>query len=165
MKLKVIMTLAVFCLGITSVQAESFNRYISAQAALADVDNSDNGVAAVMTYGARVPEISKRFFVEGEFTTTIVDPEPPGSEISYYTLGAYAAYIPMVTDTMGLRLRAGLIYQDISISGSGKSDDGIEASFGFGAIFNLGKTTNLIVEYTIHDAEIAHISAGIQFKI
>lgn len=156
--------LLVGCFAVTGVQADTFNRYINTQAALADVDNMDDGIAAVITYGGRVPEVSKRFFLEGEVTTTIIDPEAPGTEISYFTLGAYAMYAPMVTDEMALRLRAGLLYQNVSANG-GLDDDDVELSFGFGVGYTLGKTTNLVIEYTRHDEAISHISAGIQFKI
>ncbi|MDH5179378.1 MAG: porin family protein [Gammaproteobacteria bacterium] len=149
--------------GTASVQAETFNTYITTSAAMSDVDNMDNGISAQITYGSRVPEIGKRFFYEAEFTTSIVDPEAPGVDLSYYTLGAYAMFAPNITDTMVLRLRAGLLYQNVEVNG--KTDDDVEASFGFGVGFDLGKTTNMVVEYTRHDDDISHISVGIQFKI
>lgn len=154
-----------FLFAATTAQAESFNKYIGAQAAIADVDNMDNGVAAVVTYGSRVPEVSKRFFVEGEVTTTVVDPERPGVEISYYTLGGYAVYAPQISDSVSVRGRAGILYQNISVSGSGKSDNDFELSFGFGATMKMSDSMNLIIDYTVHDSDISHISAGLQIKI
>jgi len=144
---------------------ELYDQYLNIQAAIADVDNMDNGVAAVIAYGHVIPEVSKKFALEAEVTTTVVDPERPGTEMSYSTLGAYAVYAPPISESVALRGRAGLIYQDISVTGQGKSDNDFEVSFGFGATTELANDLHLIFEYTVMDSDISHISAGIQLRM
>ena len=147
-------------------ELELFSQYLNTQAAIADVDNMDNGVAAVIAYGLVIPEVSRKFALEAEITTTVVDPERPGTKMSYSTLGAYAVYAIPVSENFALRGRAGLIYQDISVTGTGRSDDNdVEVSFGFGATTGLAEDLHLIFEYTVHDSDISHISAGLQFRI
>ena len=76
-KQKLFALLAIVAMGLSGVaSAEPFNRYFSAQGALADVDGGfDNCLSAVLTYGIRVPEMHKNFSVETEFTTSVFKPE------------------------------------------------------------------------------------------
>jgi len=168
MKIKAMFSIfivSLFMLISVSVQAQPFDQYINAQGAMSDVDRFDNGVSAVVTYGHRVPEVAKRFSVEGEFTTSIIEPETSGIDVSYWTMGAYAVYTPSISSDLNLRGRAGLVYIDASASGTNYSDDDIELSFGFGMTGKLSKTWNWMVEYTMITDDISHISAGLQFKI
>ncbi|MDH5409673.1 MAG: hypothetical protein OEY00_13760, partial [Gammaproteobacteria bacterium] len=91
MKIKALFStfiVSLFMLVGASAQAQPFDSYVNAQAAMSDVDRFDNGVSAVVTYGHRVPEVAKRFSVEGEFTSSVVEPERSGANISYWTMGA-----------------------------------------------------------------------------
>jgi len=158
---------SLFMLVGASAQAQPFDSYINAQAAMSDVDRFDNGVSAVVTYGHRVPEVAKRFSVEGEFTTSIVEPEGFGVDVSYWSMGAYAAYTPSISTNLNLRGRIGIVFINYDFGGFGGrgSDDDVELSVGFGMTGKLSKTWNWMVEYTMITDEINHISAGLQFKI
>lgn len=153
------------------VQAEPFNRYYSLQGALADVDGYDSGIAGVATYGIRVPEMHKNFSVETEFSMTFIEPEGQVAgttyEVSYFTLGAYGVYSHPVSEKLHLRGRFGLLYEDVEVSSAagGKSDDDFELSFGGGISVGLGAESRFLLEYTVIESDINHISAGLMFKL
>lgn len=151
--------------------AEPFNRYFTAQGALADVDGYDSGIAGVFTYGLRVPEMHKNFSVEGEFTKTFVEPEGKVGgttwEVSYYTLGGYGVYSHPLNEKFHLRGRLGVLYENVEVSSpaSSKSEDDFKLSFGVGMTVSLSTESRFILEYTVIDSDINHISAGLQFKL
>ena len=151
------------------VNAQPYNRYTTFQAALADVDGYDAGIAGVATYGIRVPEMHKNFAVEGEFAMTFIEPEnqAQGWEASYYTLGLYGVYAHPVTDKFHVRGRLGFVYADAEYNSATQSvtDDGFELSYGFGATVGLSKETRFIIEYTDIGSDLNNISAGFQFKM
>lgn len=172
-KQKLFALLAVMAMGLSgAASAEPFNRYFTAQGALADVDGGfDNGLSAVVTYGIRVPEMHKNFSVETEFTTSVFKPERTEAgttyDASYYTLAGYGVYSHPLNNKFHLRGRAGILYSDIeagSAAGSG-SEDAFDLSFGFGVTVNMSKTSRFILEYTVVQPDITHISAGMQFKL
>jgi len=171
-KKNILVLLAIAAMGFTGMaQAQPFNRYFTAQGAMADVDGYDSGIGGVLTYGVRVPELHKNFAVETEFTMTLFEPDAKVGgttyEVSYYTLGAYGVYAHPLNEKFHVRGRFGILYEDVEVSSavSSQSDDGFELSFGFGITAGLGKESRVILEYTVIDSDINHISAGIQFKL
>lgn len=154
-----------------TAQAQPFNRYTTFQAALADVDGYDSGIAGIATYGIRVPELHQNFAVEGEFGMTFVEPEGKVGgttyEVSYYTLGAYGVYAQPLSEKFHVRGRLGVLYEDVEVStaAGSESDDDFELSFGLGITVGMGKESRFILEYTVIDSDINHISAGMQFKL
>lgn len=143
--------------------------YMNLQLGISDVDGFSEGIAAIATLGRPVPDVHENFSVEGEFTTTIVDPDTTiaGTDIdvSYFTLGAYGVYSHPLDPYTTLRGRAGLVYYDTDVSGGLRgSDDGLDLSVGFGLTYSLNKKMNLMAEYTIVESDIAHLSAGIQYR-
>lgn len=171
-KQKLLSILGCILMGITgAANAQPFNQYFNAQGALADVDGFDSGIGGILTYGLRVPEMHKNFSVEGEFTTTLVEPEGKffGStyEASYFTLAGYGVYTHTLNEKFQVRGRVGLLYEDVEVSSpvSSRSDDDFGLSFGVGLTVGLSNTSRFIVEYTIIDSDINHISAGMQFKL
>ncbi len=171
-KQKVVALLAVLVMGFSAVaNAQPFNRYFTAQGALADVDGYDSGIAGVMTYGIRVPEMHKNFSVETEFSMTFIEPEGKVSgttyEASYFALGGYGVYSHPVSEKLHVRGRLGLLYEDVEVSSAAGSttDDGFELSFGAGVTVSLSKESRFILEYTVLESDINHISAGLQFKL
>lgn len=146
--------------------------YLNLQLGISDVDGFSDGLAAIGTFGRPVPNVHENFSVEGEVTTTIVDPDTVVSgntvEVSYFTLGAYGVYTLPLNPYTSLRGRAGLVYYDTDVSRSGPgtqgSDDGIDLSVGFGVTYNLNTQMDLIAEYTIVESDISHLSAGIQYR-
>lgn len=171
-KQKLFALLAVAVMVISgSANAEPFNRYFSAQGALADVDGYDSGIAGVATYGIRVPEMHKNFSVETEFSMTFVEPEGKAFgttyEVSYFTLAGYGVYSHPVSEKFHVRGRLGLLYEDVEVSSAagGSSEDDFGLSFGAGITIGLSKTSRFILEYTVIESDINHISAGMQFKL
>lgn len=170
-KQKIFALLAVMVMGISgAANAQPFNRYFAAQGALASVDGGyDNGISGVFTYGVRVPEMHKNFSVETEFTTTILKPEKNGSgpgagtEVSYYTLAGYGVYSHPLNNKFHFRGRLGILYEDVEAGGA--SDDDVGLSFGIGFTANMSKTSRFILEYTVIESDITHLSAGLQFKL
>ncbi|MDH5446672.1 MAG: porin family protein [Gammaproteobacteria bacterium] len=160
-------------LGMSGIaSAQPYNRYMTFQAALADVDGYDSGIAGIATYGIRVPEMHKNFAVETELAMTFVEPEGKGRggeqfEVSYYNVGAYGVYAHPLSQKFHVRGRLGFNYQDVEVSSpsGSKSDDDFELSYGFGITVGLGSESRFILEYTVIDSDINHISAGMQFKM
>ena len=142
--------------------------YVNAQLAIADVDGFSDGLAVVASYGIPMRDVHKNFSVEGEFTFTLIDPDRPGIEVSYFTLAGYGVYTHPVDDNFKLRGRLGLLYEDVDVTlpgtGISASDGDIGLSFGFGVTYKLDKQMNLIAEYTIIESDISHLSAGIQYR-
>lgn len=142
--------------------------YLNLQIGISDVDGFDSGLTAIGTFGRLVPDVNENFSVEGEFTTTLVDPDAPNVDISYFTLGIYGVYSLPLNPYANLRGRAGLLYYETNVSGSSPgtqgSDDGIDLSVGFGFTYNLNTQMDLIAEYTIIESDISHLSAGIQYR-
>ena len=166
--LKTLCAIALLAVAGTS-QAEPGD-YMNLQLGIADVDGFDEGFVAIGTLGRPLPNINKNFSVEGEFTTTIMDPDTTiagnSVEVSYFTLGGYGVYTLPLNQYTNLRGRAGIIYYDTDVSGPGfgGSDDGFELSVGFGVTYDLNKKMDLIAEYTIIESDISHLSAGIQYR-
>ncbi|MFO8024723.1 porin family protein [Thiohalophilus sp.] len=157
---------AVSLLAITGASYAESGDYMNLQLGISDVDGFDEGLAAIATFGRPVPNVHENFSVEGEFTTTIADPDTNGAEISYFSLGAYGVYTHPLNQYASLRGRAGLVYYDTDVSGDGRrgSDDGLDLSVGFGVTYNLNQQMDLIAEYTLIESDISHLSAGIQYR-
>jgi len=171
-KQQVIAVLAVLVMGFAGVvNAEPYNRYATIQGALADVDGYDSGIAGVATYGIRVPEMHSNFSVETEFSMTFVEPEGKVGgttwEASYYTLGAYGVYAHPLSEKFHVRGRLGVLYEDVEVNSpaESKTDDGFELTYGFGFTVGLGKDSRFILEYTVIESDINHISAGLMFRL
>jgi len=152
--------------------AQPYNRYMTFQGAMADVDGYSSGIAGVATYGVRVPELHKNFAVEAEYAMTFFEPDGKGAggeefEVSYYHLGAYGVYAHPLSTNFHVRGRLGILYQRVEVNSpsSSASDDDFELSYGFGFTAGMGQGKRVILEYTVIDSEINHISAGIQFKL
>ena len=171
-KQKIIVVLAGMLMGISGMaNAQPYNRYTSFQGAMADVDGYDAGIAGVATYGIRVPEMHKNFAVETEFTMTFIEPEglERGTtyEASYFTLGAYGVYAHPLSEKFHVRGRLGILYEDYEKSSptTSATRDGFELSYGLGITVGLSQETRFILEYTVIESDINHLSAGFQFKM
>ncbi|MFP3875019.1 MAG: porin family protein [Thiohalophilus sp.] len=157
-------------LAITGTSYAESGDYMNLQLGISDVDGYDEGLAAIGTFGRPAPNVHENFSVEGEFTTTIADPDATiagnSVEVSYFTLGAYGVFSVPLNQYANLRGRAGMIYYDTDVAGAAPygSDDGFELSAGFGATYNLNQQMDLIAEYTIIESDISHLSAGIQYR-
>lgn len=153
-----------------STCAVAQERYFNAGIGIADVDGFDDGLVVIGGYGARIPEVSKNFFVEGEVTATLSDPDAPAGDLSYYTFAGYGTYALPVSQAVDLRGRAGLLYYDADVSGStggtgfSEDDDGLELSYGIGVTVEVNTQVEVLVDYTQIESDITHLSAGVQYN-
>lgn len=153
----------------------------NAQFAIADVDDlEDAGSAIVLTGIKPMSKVHRNFAVEGEFTTTAGKPGESFNggvvfgdidvEASYYTLGAYASWNHPINQTVTLKGRAGILYENVevemksSVLGNAKEDDtDTGLSYGIGAYFNVTKDINIVTEYTQIESDVSHLGAGVQW--
>jgi len=162
------------CMLAGTVQAQG-QSYANAQLAIANVDGFDDGIALVGTYGVHLPQVHPNFSVEGEFTTTVSNPETNtwGNklEISYYTLAAYAVFTQPLTPQLSVYGRAGMLYEDVTADAyipgfgtvsSSATDTGL--SFGVGGNFSLSKQMDITAGLTVIESDINHLSAGLRFN-
>ncbi|MFO7594109.1 MAG: outer membrane beta-barrel protein [Pseudomonadota bacterium] len=154
-------------------------QYAKAQLAISDVDGFGNGLALVGTYGMKLPQVHQNFSVEGELTTTIVNPDTSvfghSLEASYYSLGAYAVYTHPINQQVELYGRGGLLYLHTSIDYytvdwfgraqvESSSDNDIEPTIGFGTNISFMEGFDFTAGATIISSDITHLGAGVQFK-
>ena len=167
-------------LGMNSAMAENSNSgtRMGAQLAIADADGLDTGLALVLTGIFPMPQVHPAFTVEAEFTTTVSNPEDSQStpfgtisaELSYFTLAGYGVWNHPVSPTIKLKGRIGLLYESLEVDfkspfGNGSDDDtDIGLSYGFGAVFDIKQSIDIIAEYTVIESDISHISAGVQWS-
>jgi hypothetical protein len=162
--------LATVCLVSLSLPAAAQERYFNAELGVADVDGFDNGWVLIGGYGFQVPQVDKNFYVEGEVSATLSNPDTVGGDISYYSFGGYAVYALPVSNNFKLRGRAGLLYYNADVSGNtgGTSftsgDDGFELSYGIGATIGINDQLDVLVDYTRIHSDINHLSAGVQYR-
>lgn len=162
------------------------NAYAKIQLGIADVDGfSEDGVAAIGTYGITLPQVDPNFSVEGEISFTVDDPSithtqvsfgttyEESLEVSYYTLAGYAVYTLPVTPSIGVYGRAGLLYEDVTVeycdnyflNGCAEdSENDFGFSFGIGTNIALTQNMDFTANYTSVENDISHLSAGVQFR-
>jgi len=166
-------------LGMTSAMAAGTVNGVrgGAQLAFSDVSGLNTGLAAVLTGIFPMPEVHPEFTVEGEFTTTVNNPDDSQSspfgkisvELSYYTLAGYGVWNHKVTPTVTFKARVGLLYENLkeksTVFGfsSTNTDTNIEVSYGVGAVFDIKKNFDIIAEYTVIENDISHLGAGVQW--
>ncbi|MCK9530250.1 MAG: porin family protein [Gammaproteobacteria bacterium] len=142
-----------------------FVDYVTAQLVWADVDAYDEALALAIAAGKTV---APNFSVEGELTTTITEAEAEAAgsnaETTYWSVGAYGVYALPVGEDFALRGRLGGVYLNVDQDVGGLDGDEFNVSFGVGGLYDLSPNLNLIAEYTRLDADINHLSAGVQFK-
>jgi hypothetical protein len=173
------------CMLAGAAQAQG-NQYAKIQLGIADVDGfSDDGVAAIGTFGMTLPQLDPNFSIEGELSFTIDDPSVSHKQVafgttyeesleaSYYTLAGYGVYTLPVSQSVGIYGRAGLLYEDVTVEYCDNyylngcvedSENDLGFSFGIGTNIALTKTMDLTANYTAVESDISHLSAGVQFR-
>ena len=148
------------------------DQYAGAGLALENVDPFDSGIALVLNGGMTVDDVELgegTLAVEGEFSYSIVAPSYSwwGSsvDISYMTLGAYAAYIYDINKEFYVKPRAGLTYVSGSVSGGGViTDDGIKLAVSIGGGYKLNKQMNIFADFNmISLGDMTHLTAGVEY--
>jgi len=163
----------------TALAAEGMNNGVkaSAQLAISNVSGLNDGMALVLTGIFPMPDVHPEFTVEGEFTTTINKPDNSQStpfgkfteELSYYTLAGYGVWNHKATPTVTLKGRIGLLYESLEAKvkylglSDTATDTNVEVSYGVGAVFDIKKSVDVIVEYTVIESDISHLGAGVQW--
>lgn len=98
--------------------------------------------------------------VEGDFTTTFEDGKLAGQDVSVDTVGAYGVYKTKGLADQGLgfylKLKAGVIYYDVSAGPA--SDDDVEGSVGLGMGIDMGYVSFEIDYATAGDADMVNFA-------
>ena len=169
--IKVITAAAVIALPLQFAQAAGGDS-VSAQLVMPDVTGFSGGMGIALGYEMPMPQVNPNFSVEGEFTTTISDPDDSAAgftwDISYYTLAAYAKYTHPVNQQLDLYGRIGLLYESLTIStnfAGSASDSDFGLSFGFGANYEINPQMDFTAGFTVIEQDINHLSAGIRYKL
>jgi len=155
-------------LQLAQAAGETFN----AQLVIPDVAGFSGGLGLALGYEMPIPQVAPNLSIEGEFTTTISDPDhsagPFKSEVSYYTLAGYAKYNLPLTPQLDLFGRLGLLYEDVTIStnfAGSASDSDFGLSLGFGIDYQINTKMDFTAGYTLIESDIDHLSAGIRYKL
>ncbi len=163
--------------------AQAAEPTVNAQLVIPDVDGFSGGMGIALGYEMPMPDVNPNFSVEGEFTTTISNPDTDmfGAtvEISYYTLSGYAKYNHPINEQLDVYGRAGLRYGKSEAevaytcwTGTGlgtctetASDTETGLSFGFGMNYGINEQMDFTAGYTVISSDINHLSAGIKYKL
>lgn len=92
------------------------------------------------------------------------------TDASLLTFGAYAAYSYDVIPNLTAKVRAGLLYKSLTMEAEmndtsmSVSDSEMGAAFGVGLNYTINKELDVYTNYTIVDADIAHITLGAQYR-
>ncbi len=145
---------------------------LSAQLVFPDVDGFSGGLGLAVSYDKPLPQVDPNFSVEGEFTTTLSEPDDSIAgntwEVSYYTLAAYAKYRLPLNPQFDLFGRAGLLYEDVTVDtnfAGSASDTDVGLSLGFGVDYEINQQMDFTAGFTIIESDINHLSAGIRYKL
>ena len=105
-------------------------------------------------------DVNGRFALEGEYTRSISDGDIPGGGWDIETLGLYGAY--RTAGPWFLKLKAGYIDEDISVSAGGNSIAGSDSGFSFGAGggVQLSNKAAFEIEYTVIEDDVNFFSIG-----
>ncbi len=151
-----------FFVSTSSIAGEPI--YANTQLALTKPEQSTGGIAAVVAVGIPVPE-RKNIFLEGEISSTLLDPKRHSMELSYTHLGGYGVYQRLFNEQFALHGKAGLLYQyskaeqDDSVGGAG-------IAFALGATIHHNRNISYLLELSTVRAELnlSYISAGIRYR-
>ncbi|MEN8169421.1 MAG: porin family protein [Pseudomonadota bacterium] len=164
--------------------AQAQSPSINAQLAATDIAGFNTGVALMVGYEHPIPALHENFSVEGELSTTIMNPESTytnffGSykeEMSYYTAGVYAKYTHPINQDFSVFGRVGVHYENIthenSFNNSSVTQTAVGRNLGVGADYNFTPkmavtvgATLIDTDVNIYSSDIKHISVGMKFKL
>lgn len=142
--------------------------YVNAQFALGLIEDLDDPFTLVVTAGKQLPNVTRNFSVEAEFTDTINAAEDTGVSLSYWSLGGYGVMTFPLDQRLSARARAGL--RLLKAYANGDDEDDLGLSFGFGVAYRYGANLSFMGEFTYmgeidaadDDIGLNHLSAGIQ---
>lgn len=127
----------------------------------ADVSGFDEATNAGIYGGYTLHDDSNgRFAIEGEYTRSIADGDLPGGEWDIETLAAYGAF--RTAGPVFLKIKAGYLREDVSVSSGNFSVSGKDSglSFGAGGGFRLGEKAAFELEYTVIEDDVNFFSIG-----
>jgi len=137
--------------------------YLGLKAGWMDADASNFDEATNLgLYGGYTlhDDASGRFALEGEYTRTISDGDIPGGGWDIETLAVYGAY--RTAGPWFLKIKAGYLDEDISVSAGGSSIAGSDSGFSFGAGggVRLSNKAAFELEYTVIEEDVNFFSIG-----
>lgn len=137
--------------------------YLGLKAGWMDADASNFDEATNLgLYGGYTlhDDASGRFALEGEYTRSISDGDIPGGGWDIETLALYGAY--RTAGPWFLKIKAGYLDEDISVSAGGSSIAGSDSglSFGAGGGVRLSNKAAFELEYTVIEEDVNFFSIG-----
>ena len=179
---QLIIATALTALPLQLVQAQS--PAINAQLAATDISGMNTGLALMVGYEHPIPALHENFSVEGELSTTIMNPENTYAiglatykeELSYYTAGVYAKYSHPINQDFSVFGRLGVHYENItykrSFNNYSETKTALGRNLGLGADYNLtpkmavtAGATLIDTDVNFYSSDIKHISVGVKFKL
>ena len=149
----------------TAVLADT---YAGAGLAIESVSGLDSGFSLVLNGGKTLDDVKigdGTLAVEGEFSYSIISPSlnyyySYNTDISYMTLGAYAAYIYDINKEFYIKPRAGLVYISEDPSWG---NNGIDLAITFGGGYKFNKQMNIFADLNFGLGTITHLTAGVEY--
>ncbi|SCY03874.1 porin family protein [Thiohalorhabdus denitrificans] len=122
----------------------------------------DDGLGIAAKAGAQLDGVTPGFGVEGELTTSLMDPEGAnGVDTSFTTLGGYATYmVPLPNRRVSLKARLGLAWVDADPEVGG-SDSDVWVSWGLGGQYRISSQLSAFLEHTRYDSDFDQLTGGV----
>jgi len=151
-------------LTLCTSQAAAELVYVDAQLAITKPERSTSGAAVLLAVGMPVPE-QKNFFIEGQLSSTILEPEQHSMALSYSHLGGYGVYQRLINAKFALHGKAGLLYQYSKIE-QGNSENSAGVAFAIGTTIHYSPDISFLLELSAIRAklDLDYISAGIRYR-
>ena len=125
---------------------------------LVDIDGADDPTNVALTLGYEFGIVVGDLGLEAEFSRTASDGEVGDEDLEVESDGFYAAFL--TPGPVYLKLRAGVVDNEVIIGDDADSDGGTAFGAGFGLSAGLARFE---IEYTRIDSDIDFVSLGVQF--
>ncbi len=173
---RVKLLLLAICLGggliSNSVHADAGDQYGLAKIGIMTINKNNSGPVLALggIYGVG---LSPSFTFEAEFATSLgvggeyVDENGDEGQYSIWTVAGYVAYRYVINDILYLKLKGGVVYEDVKRSGlnSNTTSTGVGAAGGggLGFILDFGRPVMLELEATATEKDIIFYSLGMTY--
>jgi hypothetical protein len=160
--------MAVLLAGCGSAQAEGL--YLGAVIGVMDVDVNgfDEAVNGGVVLGYAVPaQGTASWGLEAEFTTSVSKGDLEPSRFGDWEIDTQAAYAVLrVGSDVYAKLRAGYLWEDVSVDFGGSTVEGDDNGFsgGIGVGFQGSESIDVEFQYTLIEEDVNFYSVGLNFK-
>ena len=145
--------------------------YVGAGLAMETITDFDAGFALVLNAGLPVKETGNNVIgAEVELTQTLSAAErtittTASMEASLTTMAIYSTYTYNVNKSLFAKVRAGFLYESITMElGSLSSDDSQSGvAFGLHTGYNINETMGVYLGYDFIEADVQHITLGMNY--